>query len=133
MVISTKKRWIGFLSPIYPGRHHDFSVLKTCLSPEKQWFRKFKVRLDLGFLGFDKLYSCQAFFLPFKKPKGQELTDAQQAVNKKQARERVVVEHALGGLRRYRILSDRLRLHDLERYDDILGICAGLWNFNLCP
>jgi len=28
-------------------------------------------------------------------------------------------------------LSDRLRMHDLDEYNEILGICAGLWNFYL--
>jgi len=28
-------------------------------------------------------------------------------------------------------LSDRLRVHDIELYNVILGVCAGLWNFYL--
>jgi len=28
-------------------------------------------------------------------------------------------------------LEDRLRLHDLNLYDDVLEVCAGLWNFSL--
>jgi hypothetical protein len=89
------------------------------------------VRLDLGFLGFGKAYACRAVKLPHKKPKGQELTDQQRQQNKEQAQKRVVVEHSIGGLKRYRILSDRLRLHDFNRYDDLLEVCAGLWNFHL--
>ena len=89
------------------------------------------MRLDLGFLGFDRAYRCKCYLLPLKKPKGQDLTEAQRAVNKEQAGERIVVEHAIGGLKRYRILSDRLRMHDLNAYDEILGVCAGLWNFCL--
>ena len=53
------------------------------------------------------------------------------AENKILASKRIVVEHALAGLKRYRILSDRLRMHDLGFYDVILGVCAGLWNFYL--
>lgn len=133
MVISLKSRWIGFLSRFYPGRHHDYNLLKCIFTPDRQWFKKFTVRLDLGFLGFDKAYRCKHYVLPLKKPKGQELTEAQRAFNTAQARERIVVEHAIGGLKRYRILSDRLRMHDLKAYDDILGVCAGLWNFQLLP
>lgn len=133
IIISLKSRWISFVSRFCPGKHHDYSLLKTIFTPDKQWFKKFTVRLDLGFLGFDKAYRCKQHFLPIKKPKGQNLTAAQRAVNKEQAGERIVVEHAIGGMKRYRILSDRLRMHDLECYDDILSVCAGLWNFNLCP
>ncbi len=133
IVISLKNRWIGFLSHFYPGKHHDYSLLKKIFTPDKQWLEKFTVRLDLGFLGFDKVYRYKKYFLPLKKPKGQDLTEAQRAINKAQAGERIVVEHAIGGLKRYRMLSDRLRMHDLERYDDVLGVCAGLWNFYLYP
>jgi hypothetical protein len=47
------------------------------------------------------------------------------------ASERIKVEHSIGGLKRYRILSDRLRTHLIDLYDDILWVCAGLWNFYL--
>ncbi len=128
-MISLKSRWIGFLSRFQPGKNHDYSLLKNVFSPDKEWFKKFVVRLDLGFLGFANTYSCQQCFLPIKKPKGKALTDEQRVVNQEQAKERVIVEHTIGGLKRYRILSDRLRMHNLEHYDDVLGVCAGLWNF----
>jgi hypothetical protein len=47
------------------------------------------------------------------------------------AKERIVVEHVICGMKRYRILSDRLRTHDAILYNVILDICAGLWNFHL--
>ena len=129
LVISLTNRSIGFLSRFKPGKTHDYTLLKEELSPDKQWFKKFIVRLDLGYLGFGKGYVCKKYFMPIKKPRGQELTEEQRSVNQKQASKRVVVEHAIGGLKRYRILSDRLRMHDLDLYDDILGVCAGLWNY----
>ena len=84
-----------------------------------------------GFVGFDKDYQCKELFLPHKKPQKQALTAEQKAANKVLAKERIVVEHSIAGLKRYRILSDRLRLHDLDFYNQVLGICAGLWNFKL--
>jgi hypothetical protein len=45
--------------------------------------------------------------------------------------ERVAVEYSLYGIKRYRILSDRLRIHDPDLYDNILAICAVLWNLYL--
>ena len=53
------------------------------------------------------------------------------AENQGLASQRIVVEHAHAGLKRYRILSDRLRMHNWGLYDVILGVCAGLWNFHL--
>jgi hypothetical protein len=59
------------------------------------------------------------------------LDENQKKENRSQASEHISVEHAIGGMKRYRILSDRLRIHDVKLYNDILGICAGLWNFYL--
>lgn len=131
IVIALKNKSIGFLSRFQPGKNHDYAVLKKSFTPDKEWFKNFEIRLDLGFLGFANAYSYKGCCLPITKPKGQELTDEQRAVNKEQARKRIGVEHAIGGLKRYRVVSDRLRMHDLERYNDILGVCAGLWNFYL--
>jgi DDE superfamily endonuclease len=82
-------------------------------------------------LGIDKESVCKELSLPHKKPGKQELTMLQKLENRVFARERVKVAHAIGGMKRYRILSDRLRLHDIGLYDDLLEVCAGLWNFQL--
>lgn len=87
--------------------------------------------MDLGYQGFDKDYKCKKLFIPHKKPKNAELTEAQKAENKEISSERIRVEHSIGGMKRYRILSERLRVHDFEHYDDVLSVCAGLWNFYL--
>ncbi|MSP27795.1 MAG: hypothetical protein EXR80_05000 [Methylococcales bacterium] len=48
--------------------------------------------------------------------------------NKQIASVRIKVEHSIGSMKRYRILSDRLRTRFIDLYDDMLGLCAGLWN-----
>lgn len=87
--------------------------------------------MDLGYLGFEKEYRYKKLFIPHKKPKKSELTGPQKAENKTVSSERITVEHSIGGMKRYRILSERLRVHDFDLYDDILNVCAGLWNFYL--
>ena len=129
LTIPTKR--ILYLSLCWVGKTHDYKMFQHEFPPEQPWFENFKVRLDLGFLGFDKDYHCKELFLPHKKPKKQELTPEQKAENQVFAKELIVVEHSIAGLKRYRILSDRLRLHDLDLYNQILGVCAGLWNFRL--
>ena len=113
------------------GKTHDYRLFKEEFPPTQDWFADFEVQVDLGFLGIAKEYACKELAIPHKKPKQQELTEEQKAENKLRASKRVKVEHSIGGLKRYRILSDRLRMHDLELYNDVLGICAGLWNFCL--
>ena len=63
-----------------------------------------------------------------KKPRGKELSEEQKKANQEKASKRVIVEHSIAGLKRFRILSDRLRIHTFILYDEIIGICAGLWN-----
>jgi len=44
---------------------------------------------------------------------------------------RIVIEHAIGGIKRYNILVDRFRNHRQNFHDDVIAVCAALWNFSL--
>jgi len=122
---------ILYLSNCWVGKAQDYGIFKEEFPPEQNWFANLTVRFDLGFFGFEKDYPCKQAYLPNKKPKKQELTPEQKEENKALASKRIVVEHSIAGLKRYRILSDRLRMHDLDLYNQVLGVCAGLWNFRL--
>lgn len=122
---------ILFLSYCFVGKTQDYGLLKSDFPPGKGWFKKFKVRVDLGYTGFDKDYKFKELFLPAKNYVSRPLTAEQKQSNQEISRQRVVIEHIIGRLKRYRVLSDRLRMHDFAKYDDILGLCAGLWNFYL--
>lgn len=113
------------------GSTHDFTMLKQDFPAEKGWFKRKSVRLDLGYLGFDKIYECLETVLPEKRKKGQSLSDKEKAQNKQKSQERIFIEHSIGGLKRYRVLSDRLRNKKIDLYNDFLEVCAGLWNFYL--
>ncbi len=132
MLIATPSKVIKYISYGWRGKHHDFSVLKKEFPPQSPWFNNFTLKVDLGYLGIVKEYACQAISIPYKKTKQQSLTATQKQENSQLAAERIVVEHSIAGLKRYRVLSDRLRIHDVDLYNNILGVCAGLWNFNLC-
>lgn len=106
-------------------------MFKKEFPPEQNWLKNFQVRVDLGFLGIEKDYVCKELLIPNKKKKKQELSLEQKQENKLLASERIEVEHAIGRMKRYRILSDRLRVQDVKLYNVILGVCAGLWNFYL--
>lgn len=131
MVISSSSTRIDFLSRCFSGKTHDSTLLKTVFPPTENWFENHEIQVDLGYLGFDKVYHCGGVELPIKKKKKQGLTDEQKTVNQKLSSQRVAVEHGIGGMKRYRILSNRLRMHDLQAYDRKLEVCAGLWNFYL--
>lgn len=130
-MLSNAARWILYLSFCWVGKTHDYRMFKEEFPPGEDWFAEHEVQVDLGFYGIEKDYPGLNCSIPHKKPKGQELTPEQKAENKVRASQRVRVEHSICGLKRYRILSDRLRMRDLDLYNDVLGVCAGLWNFCL--
>ena len=113
------------------GKTHDYRMFQGEFPPAQLWFERFRLRVALGFLGIATDYVCKEILIPHKKPCKQELTPVQKAENKVLASQRIVVEHAHAGLKRYRILADRLRMHNFVLYDVVLGVCAGLWNFYL--
>jgi hypothetical protein len=133
VIVSNPQRRILYVSQCWVGKTHDYRLLREEFPPEQPWFKDFQVRVDLGFLGIERDYVCKELLLPNKKKKKQELSQEQKDENQARARTRIYVEHAIGGMKRYRILSDRLRVHDVELYNVILGVCAGLWNYYLTP
>lgn len=131
MILSNPQRKVLYVSQCWVGKTHDYRMFKEEFPPAQAWFKHFRVRVDLGFLGFGQDYVCKELLLPHKKKQKQALSAEQKQKNKLLASERIYVEHAIGGMKRYRILSERLRIHDVELYNVILGVCAGLWNFYL--
>lgn len=132
LVLANKNKRIKFLSEAYCGSAHDYAILKNELPPEHRiWFDKHDLHVDLGFLGICKDYSAQLISIPFKNSKNKPLTEDQKMINKQRSSVRVTVEHSIGGLKRFRFLSDRLRCRDIRLYNLAGGVCAGLWNFCL--
>lgn len=131
MVISTLDRYVHYVSICYVGRVHDYSLLKEEFDPELEWFDGYQIRVDLGYQGFLNDYPKAELYIPKKKPKGGQLSEQQKEENRKLASERIRIEHSIGGIKRYDILSTPCRIHDFDIYDKVLGVCAGLWNFNL--
>lgn len=126
------KKMINFIGDIHVGKVHDYAILKYSFDPEKKgWFENHHIRVDSGFLGIGKDYVCKKLSIPHKKPRNGELTGEQKKENKEKASIRIKVEHAICGLKRYRILSERVRMRDFDLFNKIIGICAGLWNFYL--
>ncbi|MBO0950580.1 transposase [Fibrella sp. HMF5405] len=129
--MGTADRYIHYVSKAWQGKHHDYRQLKYHFPPDQPWFSELSIEVDLGYQGIVKDYDCQSVSQPKKKPKGGQLTSEEKADNQTKSSTRIRVEHAIGGLKRYRYLSDRLRTHKASLYELSLLICAGLWNFIL--
>src|SRR5213082_2709625 len=66
-----------------------------------------------------------------KKPRGGELTAAEKRTNRKLARVRVRVEHALAGVKRCRIVKDVLRNTKEGVSDSAMEAACGLHNLRV--
>ncbi len=129
LIISTMDKYIHYVSYLYVGKSHDFSILKEEFPPGESWFDPFTIRVDSGYQGFEKAYPNAKTYIPAKKPRGGELTEAQKESNRQLAKVRIKVEHAIGGMKRFDIMSNTCRIHDFDIFNTVTGTCAGLWNY----
>lgn len=141
LVIAGKDKRIHYLSKPYCGSVHDYAMLTTEFDPaEPLWFSDHDVYVDLGFLGIIKDYATERVKIPIKRKHRKSRKDAkipfteqEKAYNKSVSSERIYVENAIGGMKRYWWLTHRLRCRDANYYSMIAGVAAGLWNFMLRP
>ena len=136
-VMSLPDKFIVFLGRTFSGHNHDYNMLKQELPPELDWFTDINVRVDLGYLGIQADYRGDQIEIPVKKPRKStknphpQLSAVQKAANTALSQVRIFVEHAIGGMKRYNILVHGFRNHKANFEDDVIGVCAGLWNFVL--
>jgi hypothetical protein len=101
---STRKKRIILLSKAKAGKVHDKKQLD-----EEDWVSNIPdavvIEVDLGYQGLQ--HEFVNVRLPHKKPKGQELTEAQKQENRGFSRQRVKCEHAHAGMKRYNPHSAR--------------------------
>jgi len=84
---------------------------------------------DTGFQGFT--LAGVTILQPKKKPRGQELTLEEKEDNRLISKIRVRIEHAIGGVKRYRIVKDKIRNWKQGFRDKVMETCCGLHNFRL--
>jgi len=117
---------IRFVSDTVESKKHDKKLADetTYSLPEGS-----KLVQDTGFQGFT--LENVAILQPKKKPKGQPLSDLDKNVNQWLSALRVRIEHAIGGVKRYRIVKDKLRCWKAGFKDVVFETCCGLHNFRL--
>ena len=87
--------------------------------------------MDSEFTGFKKDCTGKLFIMPKKEAKGKELTADAKAWNWIVGGFRVPVEHAIGGVKRFRIVSDKFRNRPDGFCDRVMLISCELWNYHL--
>lgn len=96
-----------------------------------------RVIVDLGYQGIQADYKGENIEIPHKKPRKSpkspqpELSVEQKAENQTLSRVRIFVENAISGIKRFNLLVYAFRNRKNKMEDDVIAMCAGLWNFLL--
>jgi hypothetical protein len=112
-------------------------MLKQEFPPEVDWLTDMNVRVDRGYLGMKSDDRGEQIAIPTKKPRksqkppNPQWSDEQKAANTALSRVRIFIEHAIGGMKRSNILGHAFRNRIEHFEDDVIGVCAGLWNLVL--
>jgi DDE superfamily endonuclease/Helix-turn-helix of DDE superfamily endonuclease len=117
---------VKYLSATVEGKRHD----KKLADDEKYEFPKgSRLWKDTGFQGYEP--DNVETFQPKKKPRGKELTPEEKERNQELSRERVIVEHHIGGVKRSRIVHDTFRNRKDNYVDIVMETACGLHNFRV--
>lgn len=123
-------------TPHARGSRHDYSLFR--------WRRprlpgEVCLGLDLGYDGVQSDYPELNALVPFKRRspgrgkrgvKAKELTGEQKAFNRRLSSERVVVEHSISRLKKFRVMAQEFR-NRLRHYDVMTDIVCGLVNLRI--
>lgn len=117
---------------------HDYELLKEELgwySGKTGWFELLEIFVDLGYVGIEKEFKAKLVNIPIKKPRKSKcnpepkLTEIQKEHSKSLGQTKVLVEHAIGSMKFFKILREEYR-NRRDGFDGLsVGICAGLHNF----
>ena len=124
MVADTQE--VIYLSPTYEGSVHD---KKICDEENCQYPDGMEIRQDSGYKGHHP--KNVKITEPTKKPKGKDLTQEQKKNNREISKLRVVVEHAISGIKRCRAVKAISRNIGYAIKDLIMEVCCGLHNLRV--
>lgn len=118
------------LSRTREGKAHDYGMF-TQEDMGDTLPKDIPILTDRGFEGIEKDFPHLLVIKPAKKPKGGELSEKQKRRNRLISSVRILVEHAIGGVKRYSIVAAPYR-NLREGFEDlVMEISCGLWNYHL--
>ena len=119
-------QYILYLSETYEGTVHDKKIcdIEQYLFPDD-----FLLRYDLGYIGFKpKNITIE---VPCKNTKLNPLTEQQKLENKTISGERVSIEQAISGVKRLRVVSDKIRTYCREFRNSVMKIACAIHNLRV--
>lgn len=127
-MVADENARILVLTPTKSGRRHDKRLMDKSGLPKvipdgvTAW-------TDTGFLGMEKDHPNTQ--MPKKATKNRPLTEADKQNNRIISGLRIVAEHAIGGMKRFRAAADIYRNRIPNTDDRLVLVSAGLWNLHL--
>ncbi len=125
---SDENKKILYLSRTKSGRRHDkrladkAGIIRAIPEDVTAW-------VDTGFQGMGSDHPNT--MIPLKATKKHPLTEEQKQNNRIISGIRVIIEHAIGGMKRMKAASDIYRNRIANTDDRLNLLSAGLWNFHL--
>lgn len=107
------------------GRKHDFKLFKDSKLPIA---REIKLLIDNGYQGIEKWHKNAE--LPKKRSKKNLLTALDKEKNRKLSSERVMNEHIIGSVKRFKIIADKYR-NRRKRFGLRFTLIAAISNYEL--
>ena len=105
------------------GKRHDFRVFKES---KVRILPDIKIVTDTGYQGIAKIHPNSE--LPKKQTKKNPLTAAEKEHNRKISSERVKNEHAIGFIKRFKVISEKYR-NRRKRFKLRFNLIAGVCNY----
>jgi len=107
------------------GRRHDYDIYRVILLLQKRLLMYY-----LGYLGIERDFPQQLSSLPYRKKRNKDLSQEEKEHNKSHSRKRIVIEHTICRLKKYKIFADIFR-NKLRRYNKMSDIVSGLVNYQV--
>lgn len=107
------------------GKRHDFRLFKESgvrINP------KTKVIVDTGYQGLQKIHALTA--IPKKRTKKQPLSKEDKQNNRNLSSKRVLNEHVIGSIKKFKVISDRYR-NRRKRFCLRFNLIAGIYNLEV--
>ena len=110
------------------GHRHDYDIYKKNHPvTSKDVVNVF----ELGHLGVEKDCPEQLSSLPKRKKRNLDLSKEEREYNKDIAKKRIVIEHTICRLKKYRILAKDVFRNKIRKHNKVSDIVAGLVNYRI--